>query len=134
MPTTSGLGTGQRGPPKLSFDLVKKLWRVASLFFYSDRRAKARFLLVIVLVLSAICAGLFVGMSYVQRDFSTALSSKDIAGFDRAIWRFVVIIVIAAPLYSFYQYMQELLSLEWRDWLTGYLLSSYFCTNTLPSL
>lgn len=47
-------------------------------------------------------------MSYVQRDFSTALSSKDIPGFYRAIWRFVGIIVVAAPLYSFYQYMQVL--------------------------
>lgn len=50
--------------------------------------------------------GLFVVMSYVQRDFSTALSSTDIPGFYRAIWRFVGIIVVAAPLYSFYSYMQ----------------------------
>jgi ABC-type uncharacterized transport system fused permease/ATPase subunit len=50
--------------------------------------------------------GLFVVMSYVQRDFSTALSSKDIPGFYRAIWRFVGIIVVAAPLYAFYHYMQ----------------------------
>jgi hypothetical protein len=53
-------------------------------------------------------AGLFVVMSFVQRDFSTALSSKDIAGFNRSIWRFVGIIVVAVPLYSFYQYMQVL--------------------------
>jgi ABC-type uncharacterized transport system fused permease/ATPase subunit len=54
---TLGVGTGQRGLPEPSLDLIKKLWRVASLFFYGDRRAKARFLLVIVLVLSTVCAG-----------------------------------------------------------------------------
>ncbi|XP_024394035.1 uncharacterized protein [Physcomitrium patens] len=65
-------------------------------------------------------------MSYVQRDFSTALSSKDVAEFYRAIRRFVMIVIFAAPLDSFYQYMQELLSLEWRAWMSEYLLSSYF--------
>lgn len=50
--------------------------------------------------------GLFVVMSYVQRDFSTALSSKDIPGFYKAIWQFVGIIIVCAPLYSFYVYMQ----------------------------
>ena len=52
--------------------------------------------------------GLFVVMSYVQRDFSTALSGKDTPGFYKAIWKFVGIISIAAPLYAFYQYMQVL--------------------------
>ncbi|KAG0612261.1 hypothetical protein M758_6G014300 [Ceratodon purpureus] len=126
MSIAAGDETGQRGPPEPSFDLIRKLWRVGSMFFFGDRKAKARFLLFIVLLLCAVCAGLFVVMSYVQRDFSTALSGKDIPGFYRAIWKFVGIIVVAAPLYSFYQYMQNLLSLEWRAWLTEYLLSSYF--------
>lgn len=77
--------------------------------------------------ITVVWTGLFVVMSYVQRDFSSALSGKDIPGFYRAIWKFVGIIVIAAPLYAYYHYMQDLLSLEWRVWLTEYLLSSYFC-------
>lgn len=52
--------------------------------------------------------GLFVVMSYVQRDFSTALSGKDTPGFYKAIWKFVGIIIIAAPLYAYYHYMQVL--------------------------
>ncbi len=57
-------------------------------------------------------AGLFVVMSYVQRDFATALSGKDVTGFHKAIWRFVGIVIIAAPLYAFYQYMQVLSVVE----------------------
>lgn len=53
-----GDGVGQRGPPEPSLDLIRKLWRVGSLFFFGDRRVKARFLLVIVLCLCAVCAGL----------------------------------------------------------------------------
>lgn len=64
--------------------------------------------------ITVVWTGLFVVMSYVQRDFSSALSGKDIPGFYRAIWKFVGIIVIAAPLYAYYHYMQDLLSLEWR--------------------
>ena len=60
-----GLGSGQRGPPEPSFDVIRKLWRVASLFFYGDRRAKARFLLVIVLVLCAVCAGFSPSLNWI---------------------------------------------------------------------
>lgn len=119
-------GTRQQHYLEPSFSLMRKLWRISRMYFYGDRKSKARFLLVIVLILCAVCAGLFVVMSYVQRDFSSALSGKDIPGFYRAIWKFVGIIVIAAPLYAYYHYMQDLLSLEWRVWLTEYLLSSYF--------
>ncbi|KAH9576495.1 hypothetical protein CY35_01G165400 [Sphagnum magellanicum] len=118
----------QEGPSP-SLHMVRKLWRVAIIFFVGDRKLKARFLLALVLILCAVCAGLFVVMSYVQRDFATALSGKDVTGFHKAIWRFVGIVIIAAPLYAFYQYMQELLVIEWRVWLTELLLSNYFSNS-----
>ena len=57
MSIAAGDETGQRGPPEPSFDLIRKLWRVGSMFFFGDRKAKARFLLFIVLLLCAVCAG-----------------------------------------------------------------------------
>lgn len=48
---------GAESPPKPSFDVIRKLWKVGSMYFFGDRKAKARFLLFIVLVLCAVCAG-----------------------------------------------------------------------------
>jgi putative ATP-binding cassette transporter len=33
---------------------------------------------------------------------------------------------VAAPLFAVYDYVQNLLSLEWRAWLTQYLLRRYY--------
>lgn len=65
-------------------------------------------------------------LSYVQRDFSTALSKKDLEGFHKATWKFVMMVFVATPLFAVYEYMQGLLGLEWRIWLTDLLLADYF--------
>lgn len=49
---------------------------------------------------------MFVVFSYIQRDFSTAISSKDVEGFYRAIWRFIGIVIVATPLFATYHYVQ----------------------------
>lgn len=49
---------------------------------------------------------MFVLLSYVQRDFSTALSKKDLEGFHKATWKFVMMVFVATPLFAVYEYMQ----------------------------
>ncbi|KAH7287426.1 hypothetical protein KP509_32G055900 [Ceratopteris richardii] len=109
-----------------SWPLLCKMWRVGSMYFKSGCKYRACFLLGLVLILCALCAGMLVLLSYVQRDFSTALSKKDQEGFHRAIWMFILMVVVATPLFAFYEYMQGLLALEWRIWLTDFLLGDYF--------
>ena len=64
--------------------------------------------------------GLLVWLSYTQRDLGTALQKKDQPGYYAAIWHFLGVVVVAAPLFAFYEYIQNLLSLEWRAWLTSF--------------
>ncbi|MCO5567819.1 hypothetical protein L7F22_021515 [Adiantum nelumboides] len=109
-----------------SWSLLHKMWRVGSMYFRSECKRRACLLLAFVFILCALCAGMFVLLSYVQRDFSTALSKKDIKGFHQATWMFVLMVVVAAPLFAVYEYMQGLLGLEWRIWLTDFLLADYF--------
>ncbi|BBN07121.1 vitamin B12/bleomycin/antimicrobial peptide transport system ATP-binding/permease protein [Marchantia polymorpha subsp. ruderalis] len=118
-------GSAQTGP-KFSWVLVKKMWRVGIMYFKGDKRKKACTLLAVVLTLCAICAGMFVIFSYIQRDFSTAISEKNVEGFHRAVMRFIGIVIIATPLFATYHYLQDLLALEWRIWLSDLLLSNYF--------
>ncbi|KAL3687738.1 hypothetical protein R1sor_014047 [Riccia sorocarpa] len=114
------------GNPKFSWMLVKKMWRVGVMYFKGDKRRKACTLLTLTLSLCAICAGMFVIFSYIQRDFSTAISEKNVEGFHGAVLRFIVIVIIATPLFATYHYLQDLLALEWRIWLSELLLSNYF--------
>lgn len=109
---------------------VTRIWRLGSIYFKGEQKLRACLLLSSVLILCAITAGIHVALSYVQRDFSTALSTKDVAGFEHAVWIFIGIIIVATPLFAFYDYMQNLLSVEWRVWLTDFFLNDYFANRS----
>eukprot|EP01018_Ginkgo_biloba_P012072 Gb_27197 [translate_table: standard] len=112
-----------------SLMLVRKIWTLGSIYFKGEQKLRAWILLSIVLFLCGMSAGMYVLLSYVQRDFSTALSNKDVASFHQATWKFIGIVIVATPLFAFYGYMQDLLSVEWRVWLTNFLLSDYFANR-----
>ncbi|CAI5532786.1 unnamed protein product, partial [Closterium sp. Naga37s-1] len=77
---------------------------------------------------------MYVVISYTQRDFNTALSAKKQTDFYHAVFKFIIIIVVAAPFFALFDYVQELLSLEWRLWLTNLLLSRYFANHAFLDL
>jgi len=70
----------------------------------------------------------------VSRPLSTALSGKDVEGFYTSIRKYLIIIVFAAPLFAFYHYVQNLVALEWRLWLTRLLLNKYFANHAYFNL
>lgn len=111
------------------FHTLSRVYSLARPYFFSDQRWRARVLLAIVVTLCGLTTWLMVIFSYCQRDMSTALSEKDVDSFYKAVWRYVFIIAIAAPLFSFYGHAQSLLALEWRVWLTGSLLEQYFADD-----
>jgi hypothetical protein len=67
----------QEGPSP-SLHMVRKLWRVAIIFFVGDRKLKARFLLALVLILCAVCAGL--SLSFPVVDNCVMLDNKNKIG------------------------------------------------------
>lgn len=130
---SSNSGTTHRSrkrKPSASWILLVRFFRVAAAFFKGDAKWKARGLFLLMVVLCGTSTGLFVIISYTQRDFSTALSKKDKDGFYVAIWKFIGIISVATPLFAFYDYAQGLMALEWRIWLTEQLLSKYFANRS----
>ena len=86
------------------------------------------------LVMCGCATGLMVVFSYVQRDMSTALSGKDVPGFYAAIRKYIGVIVVAAPLFAIYHYVQSLVALEWRLWLTRLLVHKYFSNHAYFAL
>jgi putative ATP-binding cassette transporter len=65
-------------------------------------------------------------LSYAMRDFITALSRRDRAGWVRGIWKFIAVCFASVPVGVFYRHSQERLSLTWRRWLTQILIKRYF--------
>ena len=88
----------------------------------------ARLLALTCVLACALTTGLSVVFSYAQRDMSTALSNKDQDGFYDAIKRYIFVVVIAAPLFALYDYVQSLSALHWRKYMTEKMMTMY-CEN-----
>ena len=128
----SNLGSGSSST---NLVLLRKFYRVASAFFFGDAKWKARGLFALMLVLCCTstgtragsradvgschsaslriqsppyrpAAGLLVVISYLQRDFSTAISKKNEAEFYRIVAKFLGIVCVAGPLLAVYDFVQ----------------------------
>eukprot|EP00850_Spirogloea_muscicola_P022300 SM000287S10622 [mRNA] locus=s287:46550:70089:+ [translate_table: standard] len=136
-PSASGAGDGdgrvpaaEAPPPPVSKRrLLRRFFAIAGAFFRGSARWKARGLMAVMLALSAGSTGIMVVLSYTQRDFSTAMAAKDRETFYVAILKFLGIVAVAAPLFAMYDYMQGVLILEWRVWLTKRLMEQYFANR-----
>jgi len=78
----------------------------------------------LVLVLSV--AALQVLMSYVARDFMTAISKKDAPAYWQLLWWYLGTFAVAVPLGAYYRWMEERLALLWREWMAQHLIKRYF--------
>ena len=75
-----------------------------------------------------------VQISYAQRNFSSSMSEKDEPGFYRATNQFLLIIVVAAPLFALTSFIEEKLKLAWRKDLTSSILAKYYTCNSFYHL
>lgn len=109
--------------------VLPKWWKIAKIWFTGDERWKACGYAVAVVGLALVNTLFSVHISYAQRDFSTAMSAKDVPGFYAAVRKFVVIIIIAAPLFSFTGWVEDRMMLSWRAFLTRRLTHAYFASR-----
>ncbi|KAG2486371.1 hypothetical protein HYH03_014951 [Edaphochlamys debaryana] len=124
-----GSNTVARSGSESLSSVLPKWWRLAKLWFVGEERWVARGYAVAVVGLALGTTLFSVHISYAQRDFSTALSGKDVPGFYAAVWKFAIIIVIAAPLFAFNNWVEEKLVLAWRAYLTTRLTRAYFANR-----
>jgi vitamin B12/bleomycin/antimicrobial peptide transport system ATP-binding/permease protein len=100
---------------------------VAKAFFLKSRqRRKARYFLILTLVLALAVGGVQVLMSYAGRDFMTAIANKDAPAYHRALLWYLGTFALAVPIGVFYRWMEERLSLLWRESLSEHLIERYF--------
>ncbi|HEY9640898.1 MAG TPA: SbmA/BacA-like family transporter, partial [Coleofasciculaceae cyanobacterium] len=80
----------------------------------------------LLLLLSLSVSGMNVMISYVGNFFSTALSERDAPTYWRFFFVYAGVFAVATPIVVFYNYMQSLLGLKWRNWMTQKFLGKYF--------
>ena len=110
------------------FNLVifGQFWTIAKSYWSSAEKWRARGLLLAVILLSLGYTGLSVLLNNKRGVLISALSAHDEARFWQTILVFTGTLVVYAPLYAGYVYLRDRLGVEWRQWLTSYLIDRYF--------
>jgi len=120
------------------FRFDRKAWRrfkaIALPFFSSELRWKARGLLLLLICFSFSVAGINWLLSYIGRDFMTALSLKDREEWTRQLYRYLLGFACATPVVVFYRYTEERMGLLWRRWLSHRILKHYFANRAYYKL
>lgn len=105
--------------------MVRRLGTAAANFLTSPVGGKARWLLLLLLVLMLCINGMNVANSYVGRWFMSAIEARDTAGFARFAWLYAGVFVAATALATLFRFVEERLGLLWREWLTRRITGAY---------
>lgn len=111
---------------KSNAQLLRRCVAVAKPYWTSESSAGAIALLALLLLLVCGVNAMNVTVSYVASKFMTALTTKNVSGFYGTLWLYGSIFAVGTPIVVMYFYVQDKLSLHWRDWLTQRFLKNYF--------
>lgn len=111
---------------KIDRHTLSQLGKIILPFFKSEARWKALALFGLLATFSISVSFINVRLSYIGRDFMTALSLRDSDEFFRQLYFYLIAFAMATPVVVFYRYTEERLSLLWRRWLSRKILKKYF--------
>ncbi len=111
---------------RFNLNIFKQFWSIAKTYWSSDRKWRARGLLLLVIILSLGYTGLSVLLNSKRGELISSLSARDEVRFWQTIGIFAATLVVYAPLYAGYVYVRDRLALDWRQWLTDNLIDRYF--------
>lgn len=108
----------------------RHLWQrflgIAKPYWFSEEKWGARGLLAVLLFFLLALNGLNVLLSYVGRDFMTAIANKNTSSFFHLVFVYLIVFLMGTPIQVFNDYLTSKLGLYWRRWLTNHFLNKYF--------
>jgi vitamin B12/bleomycin/antimicrobial peptide transport system ATP-binding/permease protein len=109
---------------------LKDLWRLTKPYWFSEERWAARGLLALIIALNLGLVYIEVLLNQWQNGFYNTLENKDITGFYQALWRFsgIAAAFIIATVYQLY--LNQMLQIRWRRWLTDVYLKDWIGERT----
>lgn len=103
-----------------------QLRQVSLPFFRSEYKRRAIFLSLLLLSLLFAVSGVNVLISYLSRDFMSALADRQGDDFMAILPKYLGAFLIATLISVAYRYTEERFALAWRRWMTNYLIKRYF--------
>jgi putative ATP-binding cassette transporter len=115
-------------------NVIRRFVTLAAPFFKSESKWKVWGLVALLLGLSLTLNSIGAGMSYISRDFMTALSLKNSDQFFEKMWLYILAFMLAIPFAVSYMYTEQRLGLLWRRWLSHHILDRYFSNRVYYNL
>jgi len=107
-------------------NVTRRFITLATPFFKSEAKWRVWGLVALLLGLSLTLNSIGARMSYISRDFMTALSLKNSELFFEKIWLYILAFMLVIPFSVSYMYIEQRLGLLWRRWLSHDILERYF--------
>ncbi len=105
--------------PMAAFAAMARRWLTA------PDRGNARWLIALLLLLTAVQVGIQIRFNLWNRDFFNALENRDGAAFEHQILVFLGLAAASMAVAVYQLYVKQLVQLRWREWLTASLLGAW---------
>lgn len=119
---------------RFNLKVFKRFWAIAKLYWWGDEKKGALSLLVLLFVLLIAYTLLSVTLTEQQGEIISSLSAKDVGRFWRTVQITLAVLIIYAPLFAGFSYVQNKLGNYWRKWLTHNFIGRYFNNRSFYEL
>ncbi len=106
--------------------LIPRFLVLSKPYLVSEEKWRARGLLTLLVVLMLANTAATVLLNQQAGEFSSALAARESDRYWRSIYFTIGLVVIAVPVYGFYYYVRDKLTIYWRRWMTTHYLEQYF--------
>jgi len=114
----------------LDLKFFRQTWRLTRDYWYSDEKWHARGLLAVIVALNLGYVYILVLLNEWYNVFYNALQNYDWDGFWHALGEFAVLATIFILIAVYQLYLQQLLEVRWRRWLTEQYLDKWLARRT----
>jgi len=119
---------------RLNIQSWKRFLSIARPYWTSEQKWLLRGLLGLLIVLLLAYTHFSVAFNQQLGEFTSALAGHDVGRFWSALRRFVLLLILAAPINSLYYFVRDTLAVRWRRWLTSHFLETYFSNRAYYDL
>lgn len=114
--------------------IVPRFVALTKPYLNSEEKWIARGLLGLLVLLMLANTAASVLLNTQAGEFSSALAARDSERYWRSIYYTIGLVIIAVPIYGFYYYVRDKLTIQWRRWMTKDFLTKYFSNRSFYRL
>lgn len=107
-----------------------RVWKLARPYWFSEERWRARGLLAAIVALSLSLVYLLVAFNSWNRDFYNSLEQKNSEDAFALLLYFMFLAAVFIAVSIYRQYLQQMLQMRWRVWLTRQYLNDWLADRT----